>query len=51
MHSFLFVQYSAFTVLSVAWGVGSIDHPHQIELLAAVDNKDEPEDLPLAAWS
>jgi hypothetical protein len=25
--------------------------PHQTELLAAVDNKDEPKDLPLALWS
>ena len=24
--------------------------PHVVELLAAVDNKEEPEDLPLAPW-
>jgi hypothetical protein len=38
-------------VLSVSWNAGSVSHPHQIELLAAVDNKEEPEDLPLAPWS
>lgn len=48
---YLFAPYSAFAVLTVSWNAGSIDEPHQIELLAAVDNKDEPEDLPLAPWS
>jgi len=48
---YLFAPYSAFTVLSVSWNAGSVSHPHQIELLAAVDNKEEPEDLPLAPWS
>ena len=28
-----------------------MDDPHVIELEAAVDNKEEPEDLPLAPWS
>ena len=31
--------------------VRSVDAPHETELLAAVDNQEEPEDLPLAAWS
>ena len=48
---YLFAPYSAFTVLTVTWNAGSVSHPHQIELLAAVDNKEEPEDLPLAPWS
>jgi hypothetical protein len=48
---YLFAPYSAFTVLTAAWSEGTIASPHTIELLAAVDNKDEPEDLPLAPWS
>ena len=34
----------------VAWRAGTTAEPHEIELLAAVDNKAEPEDLPLAPW-
>ena len=45
---YLFTAYSAFTVRSVRWGEGGA--PHCIELDAAMDNKDEPEDLPLAPW-
>ena len=48
---YLFAPYSAFTVLSVAWNAGTTADPHVIELLAAVDNKAEPEGLPLAPWS
>ena len=48
---YLFAPYSAFTVLSVRWGAGTAAAPHEIELLAAVDNKAEREDLPLAPWS
>ena len=48
---YLFAPYSAFTVLSVRWGAGTVVAPHEIELLAAVDNKAEREDLPLAPWS
>ena len=48
---YLFAPYSVFTVLSVAWKAGTTAEPHEIELLAAVDNKAEPEDLPLAPWS
>ena len=47
---FLFVPYSVFTVRSVEWNKGDDRHPHVIELEAAVDNRDEPEDLPLAPW-
>ena len=48
---YLFAPYSAFTVLTAAWSEGTIASPHKIELLAAVDNKEAPEDLPLAPWS
>ena len=48
---YLFAPYSAFTVLSSTWNAGTTADPHVIELLAAVDNKAEREDLPLAPWS
>ena len=48
---YLFAPYSAFTVLRSEWNVGTTADPHVIELLAAVDNKGAPEDLPLAPWS
>jgi hypothetical protein len=48
---YLFAPYSAFTVLSVAWNAGTNASPHVIELLAAPDNREAPEDLPLAPWS
>jgi hypothetical protein len=48
---FLFAPYSAFTVVSVTEGRGDDRDPHCIELMAAVDNRDEPDDLPLAPWS
>ena len=48
---YLFAPYSAFTVLSARWHAGTAAAPHEIELLAAVDNKAEREDLPLAPWS
>jgi hypothetical protein len=48
---YLFAPYSAFTVSSATWNAGTVADPHVVELLAAVDNKEEPEDLPLAPWS
>jgi hypothetical protein len=48
---YLFAPYSTFSVLSATWNVGTMDDPHVIELLAAVDNRTESEDLPLAPWS
>jgi hypothetical protein len=48
---YLFAPYSAFTVLSVAWNAGTDASPHEIELLAAADNREAREDLPLAPWS
>ena len=48
---FLFAPYSAFTVVSVAPSApNSYLAPHVITLAAAVDNRLEPEDLPLAPW-
>ena len=47
---YLFAPYSTFTLQAVHWGAGTIDDPHQIELLAAIDNKAESELLPLAPW-
>eukprot|EP01045_Picozoa_sp_COSAG04_P008174 COSAG04_NODE_447_length_14267_cov_17.958569_11_plen_53_part_00 len=48
---YVFAPYSVFTVVSAEWKAGTTDDPHVIELQAAVDNKGEPEDLPLAPWS
>ena len=48
---YLFVAYSAFTVLSADWRAGTTADPHVVELLAAVDNMAEPEGLNLAPWS
>ena len=48
---YLFAPYSVFTVKQATWRSGSKEDPHVIELLAAPDNKLEPEGLPLAPWS
>jgi len=48
---YLFAPYSVFTVVAARWKAGTTAEPHEVELLAAVDNKGEPEDLPLAPWS
>ena len=48
---YLFAPYSTFEVLSARWNQGTKADPHEIELQVAVDNKAEPEDLPLAPWS
>eukprot|EP01048_Picozoa_sp_COSAG05_P016214 COSAG05_NODE_2060_length_3626_cov_4.535583_1_plen_657_part_00 len=48
---YLFAPYSVFTVLKAQWNAGTSSDPHQITLLAAVDNKEESMDLPLAPWS
>lgn len=48
---YLFAPYSAFLVLSASWKAGTADDPHIIELLAAVDNQEASEELPLAPWS
>jgi hypothetical protein len=48
---FLFVPYSVFTVLATTWRerpTGS--YPHIVQLDAAIDNREEPDGLPLAPW-
>jgi hypothetical protein len=48
---FLFAPYSTITVVSVELSASnSYFAPHVITLAAAVDNRLEPEDLPLAPW-
>ncbi len=52
---FLYAPYSVFTVESVTLppaGAGpSPSHPIQFVIVAALDNKEEPHDLPLAPWA
>ena len=49
---YLFSAYSVFTVMRVAWQANPTgSNPHVVELKAAIDNKEEPENLPLAPWS
>ena len=50
-HEYLFAPYSAFTVIKSTWNEGTDASPHVIELMAAADNKLQPEDLPLAPRS
>jgi hypothetical protein len=48
---YLFAAFSAFTVIAVKWpSQPTAQNPHQITLLAATDNRQQPEDLPLAPW-
>ena len=48
---FLFAPYSVFTVASTEWSANPVDDaPHVIHLLAALDNRKESEDMPLAPW-
>ena len=48
---YLFTAYSVFTVIKPPrWGAKPTDW-HEIHLQAALDNKLEDEDLPLAPWS
>ena len=48
---YLFAPYSVFKVVSVKWGAGTDEDPYIIELIAAPDNKAEPENLVSAPWS
>ena len=43
-------RYSTFTLQAVRWGAGTTADPHEMELMAAADNKAESELLPLAPW-
>ena len=48
---YLFVPYSVFIVAGVVWMQNPTHtHPHYIYLYAMTDNKEHPEDLPLASW-
>ena len=48
---YLFSPYSTFTVRLVRWSDNpTASNPHVIEIDAAIDNSDEPEDLPLSPW-
>ena len=46
---YLFSPYSVFTVVKVEFSDENLE-PHKISLNAAMDNKLEDEDLPLAPW-
>ena len=46
---YLFTPYSVFTVMEVTFS-DAILEPHKISISAALDNKLEEEDLPLAPW-
>ena len=45
---YLFAPYSVFTLQSVKWGTNPPQHHFVIK--AAIDNREEDEDLPLAPW-
>jgi hypothetical protein len=48
---FLWAPYSVFSVLSVTKSTNnSYLEPHIVTLSASIDNRIEPEDLPLAPW-
>ena len=47
---FLFAPYSVFTVVNVGWNTGDDISPHIIDVMAALDNRREPLDLPLAPY-
>ena len=47
---FLFAAYSAFEVLSTGWNAGTDRDPHVVHIQAAIDNRPEDENLPLAPW-
>jgi len=46
---YLFVPYSAFTVVKTQWS-DNFTQPHVIQLKAAIDNLTEDVELPLAPW-
>ena len=51
-HEFLFAPYSAFTVENVTWrDPATVQEPHEVTLRAYLDNRDAPDDLPLAPWA
>ena len=46
---YLFAPYSVFRLKSVKWSV-NLRKPHLFKIQAAIDNRDEDEDLPLTPW-
>ena len=48
-HEYLFSPYSVFTLVSVIWS-DKLRKAHEFTIEAAIDNKDESEDLPLTPW-
>jgi len=46
---YLFAPYSVFTLVSVKWSTRR-NAPHRFTIRAAVDNREEDENLPLAPW-
>eukprot|EP00966_Prymnesium_polylepis_P271710 6277699-Prymnesium_polylepis.1 len=47
----LISPYAAFTVTRVVWRDNpTVSSPNEIELLAAIDNREAPEDLKLSPW-
>ena len=48
---YLFAAFSPFAVTKVTWSNDPKKIPHLIEIEAALDGKQESEDLPLAPWS
>ncbi len=51
-YEFLFAPFSVFTVVSVHVPVKpTTSNPIVIVLEAAIDNRDEPDDLPLSPWN
>ena len=48
-HEYLFPPYSVFMMLSINWSA-EMNKPHEFTIQAALDNKEEDEDLPLIPW-
>ena len=47
---YLFTAYSVFTIRRVTWSVDFLATPHEIDLDAALDNREHSLDLQLAPW-
>ena len=48
-NEYLFAPYSVFKLISAKWSV-QLGKPHEFVIQAAVNNKEEDEDLPLTPW-
>ena len=49
-NEYLFAPYSVFALVSVKWSVKELIFPHEFTIRAALDNKEEDEELPLTPW-